>query len=103
MRAGAALEESLQRLMERPPAELNPEPAAFLAHVAQRLPEVDVPTLLLWGSRDPVVPVRIGEELERTLPGARLEVLPQCGHMLPEEKPVEGLAIVRTFMGEAAT
>lgn len=38
-RAGAALEESLQRLMERTPAELNPDPAEFLAHVAGRLPE----------------------------------------------------------------
>jgi RNA polymerase sigma-70 factor (ECF subfamily) len=37
--AGPALEETLERLMERTPAELNPDPTDFLAHVARRLPE----------------------------------------------------------------
>lgn len=69
----------------------------------QRLPEIDVPTLLLWGARDRVVPPRFGEELERILPRAQLKVLPQCGHMLPEEKPEDGLEIVRSFMGEGVS
>ena len=45
--------------------------------------------------------MRIGKELLKILPRARLEVFQECGHMLPEEKPEEGLQIVGRFMGEA--
>jgi pimeloyl-ACP methyl ester carboxylesterase len=71
---------------------------ADVASWTARYPEISVPTLLLWGSHDRVVPLRVGERLQRTLPRARLEVLRNCGHMPPEEKPGESLERVQTFL-----
>ena len=65
-----------------------------------RYPEIQVPTLLLWGSHDQVVPRWVGERLQRILPRARLEVLSDCGHMAPEERPEASLERVRAFLQE---
>lgn len=64
-----------------------------------RFPEIDVPSLLLWGREDRVVPLSVGEALARALPHARLEVLDACGHMPPEEMPEASLAPVLRFLG----
>jgi pimeloyl-ACP methyl ester carboxylesterase len=66
-----------------------------------RYPEIDVPTLVLWGRHDPVVPLSIGERLTRDLPNARLVVLERCGHIPPEERPEASLAAVEAFMEES--
>lgn len=55
--------------------------------LAQHLRRVECPTLILWGRHDKLLPVGIGEFYEKQIPGARLEVLDNCGHMLPFEKP----------------
>jgi len=60
--------------------------------------EMDLPTLLLWGREDTVVPLWVGEKLEKELPHARLEVLDRCGHMPQEEAPEESLGHLRHFM-----
>lgn len=73
--------------------------AAQTAEVrAEKYGEMDLPTLLLWGREDPVVPLWVGEKLERELPLARLEVLDACGHMPQEEAPEESLRLLRHFM-----
>jgi pimeloyl-ACP methyl ester carboxylesterase len=46
-----------------------------------------LPTLLLWGDADRIVPVSIGEQYRAYLPHARWELLPGCGHMPMEERP----------------
>jgi len=63
-----------------------------------RFPELDVPTLLLWGRHDRVIPLWVGERLESELPRAELEVFERCGHMPPEELPEETLAAVAGFL-----
>ncbi len=45
-----------------------------------RYPQVDHPTLLLWGRDDQVSHLSIGERLVSELPDATLEVYPRCGH-----------------------
>ncbi len=69
-----------------------------LAEMTARYPEIDVPTLLLWGRHDRVVPLSVGEKLLDVLPRARLEVLEECGHLVPEELPEESLEIVLDFL-----
>jgi pimeloyl-ACP methyl ester carboxylesterase len=71
-----------------------------LAALIQRYPGIDVPTLLLWGKNDPVVPVAIGERLAQELPRARLVVLERCGHVPMHERPEEALREVETFLAE---
>ena len=69
-----------------------------LAELTKRFPEIDVPTLLLWGRHDWVVPLDVAERLLAALPKARLEILEECGHLPPEELPKESLEIVLKFL-----
>jgi non-heme chloroperoxidase len=71
-------------------------PAATRGGVAEAMIAMDyrdggrsiaAPTTVVVGTRDVVTPVRHAEALAAALPGARLEVLPGLGHMLPFECP----------------
>lgn len=65
---------------------------------ASRYPELDLPTLLLWGDRDPVVPLRVGQRLSLDLPRARLVVIERCGHIPPEESPEASFLPLARFL-----
>ncbi len=56
------------------------------------------PTLLVWGDEDRLVPLSRGKQLGRAIPGARLEVIPACGHMPFIERPEQFLRAVRPFL-----
>jgi pimeloyl-ACP methyl ester carboxylesterase len=73
------------------------EPAG-LDEITSRYPSIDVPTLLLWGRHDRVVPPSIGVRLERALPEARLHLLDRCGHVPQEELPEASLALLTAFL-----
>jgi pimeloyl-ACP methyl ester carboxylesterase len=45
------------------------------------------PTLIVWGEEDTVIPVRDGYTLRDLIPGSRLMVIKNCGHVPQEEKP----------------
>ena len=60
------------------------------------------PTLLVWGDEDRLVPLAHGRRLARAIPGARLEIVPACGHMPFIERPDEFLRVVRPFLAVAA-
>ncbi|PZS35800.1 MAG: alpha/beta hydrolase [Pseudonocardiales bacterium] len=50
----------------------------------ERLPEIEVPTLVVHGRRDSVFPVGNGEAIAREIPGARLHVLEQAATTIPD-------------------
>jgi len=50
---------------------------------ADALPGIRVPTLVLHGASDPLVPLACGEDTARRIPGARLVTIPGMGHDLP--------------------
>jgi pimeloyl-ACP methyl ester carboxylesterase len=75
-------------------------PASLDAIVA-RYPTLDVPTLLLWGRGDAVVPLSVGERLAEDLPRARLVVLERCGHLPAEELPEESWTALERFLDDA--
>jgi pimeloyl-ACP methyl ester carboxylesterase len=47
----------------------------------------EVPTLIVWGERDPVIPAEHGRDGHAAMPGSRLEILPEAGHFPHLEKP----------------
>lgn len=49
----------------------------------RRLSEIRLPTLIVHGEDDPLIPVAAAHEQHRLIPGAKLEVLPFMGHDLP--------------------
>jgi pimeloyl-ACP methyl ester carboxylesterase len=69
----------------------------------ERLDEVigklDVPTLIVWGEQDRMLPLEIGQNLHRLIPNSQLEVIPECGHLPMLEKPAELAARVVKFLG----
>jgi len=50
----------------------------------ERLPEIEVPTLVVHGRRDPFFPVGNGEAIAREIPGARLLVLGEAATAIPD-------------------
>jgi pimeloyl-ACP methyl ester carboxylesterase len=57
--------------------------------LAEKLRRVESPALVLWGRHDRLIPLEHGKYYAEHLPKGRLEVLDECGHMLPFEKPDE--------------
>lgn len=62
------------------------------------LAEIQVPTLVVHGADDQVIPVAEAEKLQAGIPGARLQVLPDAGHLLNLEQPAAFNAAVRAFL-----
>lgn len=54
---------------------------------SEDLHKITQPTLLLWGRHDRIVPLHVGQRLNRDLPHSRLEVIEGTGHVPMEEKP----------------
>jgi pimeloyl-ACP methyl ester carboxylesterase len=51
----------------------------------EALRELDVPTLVIHGESDPLVPLRAGQATARAIPGAELITIPGMGHDMPRE------------------
>jgi pimeloyl-ACP methyl ester carboxylesterase len=52
-----------------------------------RLPEIAIPTLILHGEDDRLLPVAIAERAHHLIPNSHLEIIPDCGHLAPLEQP----------------
>jgi pimeloyl-ACP methyl ester carboxylesterase len=64
-----------------------------------RLPQIDVPTLVVWGAADRVVPLAHGHAYADNIPGARLVIIDKAGHLPQLEAPEELLPLVSEFAG----
>ncbi len=60
---------------------------------------IDKPTLLIWGEGDREIPLADGERLHELIPGSRLIVFLNCGHIPHEEYPEEFTKVVVDFCG----
>lgn len=58
---------------------------------------VRCPCLLVWGEFDRIVPVGIARRMEKTIPGARLVVVPDARHGVPFKKPNDVAKVVADF------
>jgi pimeloyl-ACP methyl ester carboxylesterase len=59
-----------------------------------------MPTLIVWGERDPMIPAGHGRRAHAAMPGSRLELLPGVGHFPPLEAPERTVAVLRAFLDE---
>jgi len=60
------------------------------------LTQIKIPTLVIWGDHDHIVPLESGKTLQAWIPGARLWVIKDCGHLPQQEQPEE---LVRLILG----
>jgi pimeloyl-ACP methyl ester carboxylesterase len=67
--------------------------------LAKWLHRIDVPTLLLWGDKDALVPPAFGEAYRALIPDARLVVLADAGHAPFDEQKDAFLAAFFDFIG----
>src|SRR5882762_3200184 len=68
-----------------------------------RLASIKVPTLVVWGKQDKLLPIASGERYAAGIAGAKLVSFDKCGHVPPIEKTEEFLAAVVAFLGGGAT
>lgn len=64
------------------------------------LEQIEVPTLVLHGDADRVVPYENGVELARRIPGSRFEAFPGGGHLLFLESPERLNPVVSSFLSD---
>lgn len=66
--------------------------------LADRLSEITVPTLVITGDDDQIVPVENSIRLAEDIPGSELVILENCGHLPQEECPDAFLRAVEDFL-----
>jgi pimeloyl-ACP methyl ester carboxylesterase len=71
-------------------------------HAAETLARLTVPTLVIHGTADQLIPFPNGERLSGRLSDARLEALPDCGHLFWHMAPARSQTLIRSFLAEAA-
>lgn len=65
----------------------------------ERLRALKVPTLILWGGRDRLIPPAVGQRFAADIAGSRLQLFPALGHVPQEEDPAATVGPVREFLG----
>jgi pimeloyl-ACP methyl ester carboxylesterase len=68
-----------------------PQSAAWMLEpwpdLTREIVQITQPTLLLWGDRDPISPIGVGERLAGLLPNAMLKIIPQGDHGFVSDRP----------------
>jgi pimeloyl-ACP methyl ester carboxylesterase len=59
---------------------------------------IATPTLVVWGRQDAIIPLGAGQLYQRTIPGAKIQVLDRCGHMPEMEQPAAFVQVVLDFL-----
>ncbi|HTL87502.1 MAG TPA: alpha/beta fold hydrolase [Acidimicrobiia bacterium] len=62
----------------------------------------EVPTLIVWGDRDRIIPVEQGRETHEAIPGSRLEIFPGAGHFPHCEDPARFCNVLSDFIATTA-
>ena len=83
-------------------ARLGWQPRLYNPHLYKWLHRISVPTLLLWGDSDKVIPPAYGPAFKELIPNSKLVVFENCGHVPHVEKLDEWTDQVLAFAKEAA-
>jgi pimeloyl-ACP methyl ester carboxylesterase len=65
-----------------------------------RLTEIEIPTLVVWGMHDRIVPVEAAIGYHRLIPGSCLELFERTGHVPQMERPARFNALLDGFLAE---
>lgn len=83
-------------------AKLAWQPRLYNPHLAKWLHRIGVPTLILWGDDDKIIPSGYGPAFRDLIPGSRLEVIANCGHVPQVERTDEWTARIADFIAGVA-
>jgi pimeloyl-ACP methyl ester carboxylesterase len=62
------------------------------------LKDIDLPTLILCGREDAITPLARHEEMAALIPGSRLTIVEECGHLSTLERPQEVGQAMRAWL-----
>lgn len=82
-------------------ARLAWEPRLHDPFLEKWLHRIDVPTQIVWGESDKILPVAYAEEFKKRMPKAHVTVIQRCGHLPQVEKADEFCEIVSRFARNA--
>jgi pimeloyl-ACP methyl ester carboxylesterase len=72
---------------------------ATISHdIRDRLPKVEIPTQIVWGFYDRIIPVQAALSFRRRIPGSRLEIFERTGHLAQLERPSRFNALLDDFL-----
>jgi pimeloyl-ACP methyl ester carboxylesterase len=74
---------------------------ALATDLTADLGRIEAPTLVVWGERDELVPVRLASTWREAIPGARLVVIPHAAHVPMIESPAAFTDALLEFLGQA--
>lgn len=72
---------------------------AYTDEVEPRYPSLDLPVLVVWGERDSWIPVDRAHRLAGLIPGARLELIPEAGHLVQLDSPAALATTLHRWLG----
>lgn len=67
-------------------------------NMAEELPKIQAPTLLVWGLNDTITPPMVGHEFNRLIPNSTLRFIDKCCHAPMMEHPEKFNAILEEFL-----
>jgi len=65
--------------------------------------KIEVPTMLIWGDRDPVFGRKMTEDFSDWVPNLRVEHIPEAGHFVQTDAPEKVNALLLSFLATPAT
>jgi len=71
---------------------------AFQDRMEEHLPSVQIPTLVVRGARDPIVPQEWAEEVARLLPKSQFVMIPGAAHAVNFNSPRKLVDVIRAFL-----
>ncbi len=78
-------------------AKLAWSPRLYNPDLAKWLHRIRIPTMILWGRQDKLIPASYGERFNELIPGSVLKTFDECGHLPHAEKSGEFTAAIRDF------
>lgn len=74
--------------------------SAVRHNIGDKLHNITLPVLLIWGANDTVTPPFVGEQFNEKLPNSRLHFVEKCGHAPMMERPDKFNPLLKQFLKE---
>jgi pimeloyl-ACP methyl ester carboxylesterase len=75
----------------------------FTAEIEPRYGEIDVPTLIVWGTEDHWIPTDRAQRLHAAIPNSILRYIDGAGHLVQEDRPAELTLAIYRWLQHAST
>jgi pimeloyl-ACP methyl ester carboxylesterase len=100
LRDRALVETIVQMAVDTGLAAFERQEAALIGRPDNRpfLPHIRCPTLVLVGREDALTPVEQHREIAKAIPGAKLKIIPHCGHLSTLERPAAVSRALRAWL-----